>query len=77
MTMSRLENKDPRILRWVLVMSLYGGRGHKVVYGSTFFCWLRGQILMIEDYSYEGANFRDDLELVLLKGGEWDDQGKY
>ena len=40
--MSRLENKDPRILRWVYVMACHGGGGPKVVYGSAFFRWLRG-----------------------------------
>ena len=71
--MRRLDPKDPRILRWVLVMGLYGGRGPKVVYGSTFFHWLRGQLLMIEDYAYDGVDFRDDLELVLPEGEMWDD----
>ena len=31
---------------------------------------------MIEYYAYEGAYFRDDPELILPKGEEWDDQGK-
>ena len=31
---------------------------------------------MIEDYSYEGADFRKDLEIPLPKGEEWDDWGK-
>ena len=57
---SRLDPEDPRILRWVLVMGLYGGRGPKVVYGSTFFRWIWGQLVMIEDYAYEGSDFWDD-----------------
>ena len=35
--MSRLENKDPRILRWVYVMAHHGGEGPKVFYGAAFF----------------------------------------
>ena len=31
---------------------------------------------MIEDYSYEGVEFRDDPELVLPEGEKWDDRGK-
>ena len=57
-------------------MALHGGGGPKVVYGAVFFRWLRGQLLMIEDYSYEGVDLCDDPELALPKGEEWDDQGK-
>ena len=57
-------------------MALHGGGGPKVVYGEVFFRWLRGQLLMIEDYSYEGVDLCDDPELALPKGEEWDDQGK-
>ena len=31
---------------------------------------------MVEDYAYEGAYFRDDPELALPEGEEWDDRGK-
>ena len=31
---------------------------------------------MVEDYAYEGEEFRDDPELVLLEGEVWDDRGK-
>ena len=31
---------------------------------------------MIEDYAYEGGDFREDPALPLLEGDEWDDQGK-
>ena len=55
-----LDPEDPRMLRWVYIMAHHGGGGPKVVYGTYFFCWLRGQLLMIEDYSYEGEDFWDD-----------------
>ena len=73
---SRLGHEDSRMLRWVYVMARHGGGGSKVVYGSTFFHWLAGQLLMIEDYAYEGAGFREDLELPLSEGEEWDERGK-
>ena len=31
---------------------------------------------MVEDFAYKGAYFRDDPELALPKGEEWDDHGK-
>ena len=76
MTMRIIEPKDPRMLRWVYIMDRHGGGGPKVIYGSSFFRWLRVQLLMVEDYSYEGADFWDDLELTLPKGEEWDDRDK-
>ena len=57
-------------------MARHGGGGPKVVYETAFFPWLRGQLLMIEDYDYEGAYFWGDLDLVLPEGEEWDGRGK-
>ena len=74
--MIRLDVEYPRMLKWVLVMACHGGGGSKIVYGSVFFRWLRNQLLMIEDYAYEGENFYDDLELPLPEGEDWDDRGK-
>ena len=73
---SRLDPEDPRMLRWVYVMAHVGGEGHKFVYKSAFFHWLRGQLLMIEDYAYEGVDFCKDPELPLSEGEKWDERGK-
>ena len=75
-SMSRLDAEEPRMLRWVYVMARHGGRGSKVVYKTVFFHWLRNQLLMIEDYGYEGPKFYEGLELPLPKGEDWYDQGK-
>ena len=75
-TMSRLDPEDPRILRWVYIMARHGGEGHKFVYESAFFHWMRGQLLMVEDYAYEEADFWDEPELALPKGEVWDDHSK-
>ena len=75
-TITRLEPKDPRMLAWVTDMPCIGGGGPKFSYGSGFFRWLRNQLLMVEDYAYDGAEFRDDPELVLHEGEVWDDRGK-
>ena len=64
------------MLSWVMVMPLHGGGGPKVSYRSGFFHWSRNQLLMVEDYAYEGSYFHDDSELALLEGEVWDYQGK-
>ena len=69
-----LDVEHPRVIRWVNVMAHHGGGGLKVTYGSVFFHWQRIQLLMIEDYAYEGTYFRNDLELPLPKGEKWDDR---
>ena len=63
------------MVAWVTTMPHLGGGGPKVNYGPGFFFWLRNQLLMVEDYAYEGADFCDDLELDLPEGEVWDDQG--
>ena len=75
-TITRMDLEDPRMLTWVTSMPLLGGGGPKVTYGFGFFHWLRHQLFMVEDYAYEGADFRNDPELVLPKGEVWDDRGK-
>ena len=75
-TITRLELEDPRMIAWVIAMPHLGGGGPKVSYGIGFFHWLRNRLLMVENYSYEGAYFRDDSELVLPEGEVWDERGK-
>ena len=75
MTITMLEPKDPMMIAWVTTMPLLGGGGPKVSYGYSFFHWLRNQLLMVEHYAYEGADFRDDPELALPKVEVWDDRG--
>ena len=76
MTITRLDPEDPRMLAWVIAMPLLIGGGAKVTYSYGFFHWLRNRLLMVEDYAYEGVDFRNDPELVLLEGEVWDDRGK-
>ena len=76
MTITRLEPEDSRIVAWVTTIPHLGGGVPKVNYGFGFFCWFRNRLLMVEDYSYEGIDFREDPELVLPEGELWDDCGK-
>ena len=73
---SRFDVEDPRMLIWVYVMARHDGGGSKVIYRSVFFRWLRNQLLMIEDYAYEGENFHEVPKLPFPEGEEWDDRGK-
>ena len=75
-TITRLEPKYLRMLAWVIAMPRLGDASPKVSYGDGFFQWLRNLLLMIEDYAYDGVDFRHDPELVLPKGEMWDDCGK-
>ena len=63
-----IDAEDPRVIRWVNVMAHHGGGGLKVTYGSVFFHWQQIQLLMIEDYAYEGADFRHDPEIPFPEG---------
>ena len=57
-------------------MAHHGGGGSKVVCASVFFPWLWNQLLMVEDYAYEGEEFREDPKLPLPEEEEWDDRVK-
>ena len=63
---TELRARDPHMLRWVEIMARTGGDKAKVKFEATFFCWLREQILMIEDYSHARTDFRGDPDLPLL-----------
>ena len=71
-----MEPEDPKMLGWVTTMPRLGGVAPKVSYGAGFFHWLRNQLLMIEDYAYDGADFCHDPKLILPEGEMWDDCGK-
>ena len=57
-------------------MARTGGGKAKVKFEAAFFCQLRDQILMIEDYAYAGKDFRGDPDLPLPPGAQWGDIGK-
>ena len=74
--LTKLDPKYMRMLAWVTAIPRLGGGGPKFTYSFRFFCCLRNQLLMVEDYAYEGADFRNDPKLVLPEGKVWDDRGK-
>jgi len=61
---------------WVDIMACHG-RGQVYTFPPAFFHWIESQVVMIDDYTYAGTNFRGDPDLVLPCGGWWDiDLGK-
>ena len=64
------------MLRWVEIRAHTGGGEAKVKYRNPFFHWLDNQILMIEDYSYAGTDFRGDPDIPLPVDAQWGDIGK-
>jgi hypothetical protein len=64
--------RDPRMLRWCQLMARHVAR-LIVWYDDLFFEWLRGQVLMIEDYAYAGLDFCGDPDLALPEDAQWGD----
>ena len=52
------------MLRWFNLMARHVA-GPIIKYNDSFFDWLRPQMLMIDDYAYDGLDFQGDLDLVL------------
>ena len=73
---TELRVRYPCMLRWVEIMAHTGGGRANMKFEASFFYWLRDQILMIEDYAYEGAEFKDNPDLPLPPGAQWGDIGK-
>lgn len=51
-------------------MRLGGGRPPH--FSEVFFSQLDQEILIVDDYGYAGIDFRNDLDLVLSMGYDWD-----
>ena len=47
-----------------------------IYHGTTFLKWLRGHVLMVQDYAYNGTEFREDLDLPLPAGAQRGNIGK-
>ena len=63
------------MLRWVEILDHTDGSGDKVNNGSAFFHWLDDQLLMVEDYMYDGTKFRGFPDLPLPTGAQWGNIG--
>ena len=63
--------KDPAMLKWSGLLMRLGG-GHQPHFSEEFFSRLDQEILVVDDYGYAGIDFRNDPNLVLLEGYDWD-----
>jgi hypothetical protein len=67
--------RDPRMLRWCHLMARHIA-GPIIKYDDTFFDWLQPQMLMVDNYSYAGLDFRGDPDLFLPEDAQWGELGK-
>ena len=53
-----------------------GGRD-VFAYNDGFFAWWEMQVPVIQDFPYVGMDFRNDEDLALPEGAQWDASGKF
>ena len=59
------------MLKWSGLLVRLGG-GRQPHFSEDFFSRLDQDILVVDDYRYAGIYFRNDLDLVLPEGYDWD-----
>jgi hypothetical protein len=57
-------------------MRRLGGGRVSTLYNDEFFHWWRRQIIAIDDYPYEGINYRGDHEIPLPPGSAFGEIGQ-
>ena len=63
--------RDTAMLKWSgLLVRL--GSGRQPHFSEDFFSRLDQDILVVDDYGYAGIDFRNDPDLVLVEGDDWD-----
>ena len=67
--------RETRATQWAHVMPR-GGGGRLVAWGTFFREWLEWQTIFMEDWPYDGLDFRGDPDMLLPTGEQWDDDGK-
>ena len=66
--------QETRATRWARIMPR-GGGGRPHSWGAFFRDWLDQQEIFVQDWPYAGLDFRNDPDLVLPPGEQWDDAG--
>jgi len=61
--------------RWTEVMRWQGGGRVSTPYNEEFFYWWRRQVIALDDYTYEGIDFKGDPDMPLPLGTAYDDIG--
>jgi len=76
LTVDILGPREPKLIRWVMVMARHPDEGAAVVrFTDSYFHWLEDQVFAIQDFPYTGMDFRGDPDMVLPQGEQWDDRG--
>ena len=68
--------REHRMVRWVALMARHAKGIEVVRFPSSYFRWMECQIFVIEDFPYAGIDFRDDREMALPVGEQWDESSK-
>lgn len=68
---SSFSARDPAMLKWSGLLVRLGG-GRQPHFFEEFFSRLDQEILVVDDYGYVGIDFRNDSDLVLPEGYDWD-----
>jgi hypothetical protein len=68
--------REPRMRRWGEFMARGGGGVVNNVYREDFFAHWDQLPIQVEDFPYEGMDYRGDPELPLPAGQEWGPKGK-
>ena len=76
MSLGPFDTREPRQGRWSSLNPRIGGGLIWHFFEEDFFQWLHGQIVMINDYAYEGMDFTGDPDLMLPPGTKWGPQGE-
>jgi hypothetical protein len=63
--------RDPAMLKWFGLL-VWPGVERQPHFSEDFFNRLDQDLLMVDDYGYAGIDFRNDPNLVLPKGEDWD-----
>ena len=68
--------RQPRLSRWGEIFLRQGGGGSvHSVYDDEFYFWWERQLPALEQFPYDGLDFRGDIDLVLPPGGAWGESG--
>lgn len=61
-------------MRWVAVMARHPEEGSVISrFPPQYFCWLRNQLFVIQDFPYVGMDYHGDPDMILPLGEQWDD----
>ena len=69
--MPSFTTRDPTMLKWLGLLARLGG-GRQPHFSEDVFSHLNQEILVMDDYGYAGIDFRNDPDLVLPEGYDWD-----